>query len=467
MLQNPLKLLPKLSCTVLTTLLLSALVYAPLGNLFSIQTQAESYSAVENPEAFVTVSGKINDQNSFESFTDFNDLSKLPNQTDYVISGLSVEIKEVLNNESLFLNCDLEIPKSISETKKDCSLNFANQLQALQNLKSKNPSETKDLKPVLNQTNETKLKETKKDVENQNGILSIFSKNKAKINFISLQGKATRVEAIREQFTKDYSNTQIQYFTTQNIQDQKTELDKQIQDKISKEKKTKEQATGEIIQQKIDEEVAKLPKEQQNKIKELKTTTPITQDTIQKIDSIKTVDPNNANVSIDTNKLAKLNLPKDQQEAVKKAITNYNTQPVAIKTNLNNTLKEEAKKVGTNDNKVVSFLKGLVNGVEAEAWGCRRSARSQTYWWGSSIWVNDCLAKDISYGAMSVGAVFGIIAAWCGWATFGVCGLIFGIAGILVAWAGSTVAWLSDRCGGAGAYINRSWSGSVWFWYAC
>jgi hypothetical protein len=461
MLQNPLKLLPKISCTVLTTLLLSALVYAQLGNLFSIQTQAESYSAVESPEAYLTISGKTNDQNSFESFTNLNDLSKLPNQTDYVISGLSVEIKEVLNNESLFLNCDLEIPKSISETKKDCSLNFANQLQALQNLKSKNPSETKDLKPVLNQTNETKLKETKKDVENQNGILSIFSKNKAKINFISLQGKATRVEAIRKQFSKDYPKTQIQYFTTQNIQDQKNQLDKQIQDKVTKEKKTKEQATNEIIQQKIDEEVAKLPKEQQNKIKELKTTTPITQDTIQKIDSIKTVDSNNANVSIDTNKLAKLNLTKDQQEAVKKAITNYNTQPVAIKTNLNNTLKEEAKKVGTNDNKVVSALKGLVNGVEAEAGGCRRSASISWYWWGQRLYVNSCLINDVKFfGQLIVGAVGLAALTPCSWA----CGVFAFIIGTYVGW----LEWANGRCDNRGAYAYRSSSGgSPWVGNVC
>jgi hypothetical protein len=460
MLQNPLKLLPKISCTVLTTLLLSALVYAPLGNLFSIQTQAESYSAVESPEAYLTISGKTNDQNSFESFTNLNDLSKLPNQTDYVISGLSVEIKEVLNNESLFLNCDLEIPKSISETKKDCSLNFANQLQALQNLKSKNPSETKDLKPVLNQTNETKLKETKKDVENQNGILSIFSKNKAKINFISLQGKATRVEAIRKQFSKDYPKTQIQYFTTQNIQDQKNQLDKQIQDKVTKEKKTKEQATNEIIQQKIDEEVAKLPKEQQNKIKELKTTTPITQDTIQKIDSIKTVDSNNANVSIDTNKLAKLNLPKDQQEAVKKAITNYNTQPVAIKTNLNNTLKEEAKKVGTNDNKVVSFLKGVVNGVESEAWGCRRQTRVYSQWWGAQYHLNDCVVNDLYLAAGSVIAISGILALTA-------CPIACAVIAIVVSWHVVYITWLNAQCRGDGVMLNRNWSGSVWFWAVC
>lgn len=459
MLQNPLNLLAKISCTILTTLLLSALVYAPLSNLFSIQTQAESYSAVESPEAFVIVSGKTNDQNLYESFADFNYLSKFPNQTDYVISGLSVEIKEVLNNETLVLNCDLEIPKTVSEAKKDCAKNFANQLQALQNLKSKNPSETKDLKPVLNQTNETKLKESKKDIENQNGILSIFSKNKAKINFISLQGKAARVEAIRKQFSKDYPNTQIQYFTTQNIQDQKNQLDKQTQDKVTKEKKTKEQATNEIVQQKIDEEVAKLPKEQQNKIKELKTTTPITQDTIQKIDSIKTVDPTNANVSIDTNKLAKLNLPKDQQEAVKKAITNYNTQPVAIKTNLNNTLKEEAKKVGTNDNKVVSFLKGVVNGVEAEAGWCNGRVPIYWQWWGVQAHITQCNLDTINWIGGSVAAIAGFLAASpCAW--------FCGTAALIIALYLGYINWLNSRCGGNGVMLNYSY-GSVWFWSVC
>jgi hypothetical protein len=465
----------KISSLGLAGILMIATVASPLSSMFTVQALADTYSAIENPEAYLTVLGKTNNSGNIEGFADYSYLSKLNSSTDYVVTSLGINLPDVLNSEPLTLNCDLSTPKTVSETKKYCSVNFTNQLQALENLKNnaskQNNPEVKAIKPALKQVNNGKLSETKKELQNQNNILNfnLFSRNKAKINTISFQGKTKRIEQVKSEITKLYPQATIQYTTTKDIQDQQKALDKEVQDKVVKEGVSKEEASKTILNQKIQAEINKLPKQEQDKVKQVQNSNanikPISEQTIQKIESIKTIDENTGNTVLDQNKLNKLNITKEEQDTVKSAISTFNSQPITVKTNLTNTLQEEGKKVDTGNNKV-----SLLEGVKVEA-GCGEQASASWYWWGGRVRMNQCYAQRlrdsgaISFaGASASGVMCAIAGILAGWGAIG-CGLFVTVWGYISSYImrlGYDEYNIGRWCGGWARADVRAWGYSAY-----
>ncbi len=88
--------LSKLFLVLFTSFLALLTVVGPVSTILNITSQAADSSAINNPEAFLITSGKINSDNSVNSFTDYSYLDKLPNYTDYAVSGIGINVNKVL-----------------------------------------------------------------------------------------------------------------------------------------------------------------------------------------------------------------------------------------------------------------------------------------------------------------------------------------------------------------------------------
>ncbi len=99
--------------------------------------------------------------------------------------------------------------------------------------------------------------------------------------------------------------------------------------------------------------------------------------------------------------------------------------------------------------------------LEAMA-ACVEQASPAYYWWGFTVYMNDCLVNDIVFGLAGSAAIAGAIAAVCP-----PCGLVAGIiAGFLALYA-AWLVWADQHCGNQGAYIDSTWVGTPWISTVC
>ncbi len=430
----------QLATAVTAVFLVFSTLAAPISSLFSVQTQADTISAINSPEAYLAITGKTNINGTVEGYASYNYLSsKLPVTTDYAVNGLSIAVNGVIKGETLNLACDLDTPRVISEVVSYCSDNFYNQLLALENLNSnKGSDKAKQIKPVLKNLDNAKLQESKKEVKKKNLLEKLLnnSLSSVKISSLSLQGSVKTLETIKTQISKDFNKAtvEIQYVTTQELKTQQKQIEDKINDKITKEKKSKEQATAEVLDQYLKEFTAN----QQNS-----NLGNITKETVDKVESIKTIDENTGNVDLSQDKLSKLKLTKDEEKSVKKAISEFNKLSIAQKSNLNNILREEGKNIANSTNSKTAIIDGLVSGVKAEAGGCSQYLSWWWNWWGIRVYLNNCLVNDITLSAAIVFGGAGVFAGLCGGYTW-VCKTGLWMAGT---YNGPYIKWLSGKCG--------------------
>ncbi len=446
----------QLATAVTAVFLAFTTLTAPVSSLFSVQTQADTLSAINSPEAYLTVNGKTNSNSTVEGYASYGYLaSKLPVTTDYAISGLIIAVNGIIKGETLNLACDSETPKVISEITDYCSDNFYNQLLALENLNNnKNTDKAKQIKPVLKNTDNTKLQEAKKDVKKKNLLEKLLNNgsNSIKISSLSLQGSLKTLESIKTQISKDFNKAivDIQYTTTQELKTQQKQFDDKINDKVTKEKKSKEQATKEVAE----ELISKLSKEEQAKLKELQSQKPLSQNVITNVESIRIIDESTGNIVLSQDKLNKLKLDKDDEKTVKLAIGEFNKLSIAEKNNLSNLLKVEGRNIASATNSKAALVDGLVTGVKTEAIICNAYTINETYWWGIKTILDHCGAVKVSLGftLVSIGAsAFGPF----GW-------LVSAYSGVLAAFISA-----NDSVCGNGAILYRTWNSGWWVGSRC
>ncbi len=450
----------KLATAVTAFFLAFSTLAAPVSSLFSVQTQADTLSAINSPEAYLTVNGKTNSNGTVEGYASYGYLtSKLPISTDYAVSGLSIAVNGIIKGETLNLACDLETPKVISEVTDYCSDNFYNQLLALENLNNnKGLDKAKQIKPVLKNTDSNKLQESKKDVKKKNLLEKLLSNNSSsnsvKISSLSLQGSIKILETIKTQISKDFNKAtvEIQYTTTQELKIQQKLIEDKINDKVTKEKKSKEQATVEVL----DQYLKQFSANQQNG-----NLGNISKKTVEKVESIKTIDENTGNVVLSQDKLNKLKLAKVEENSVKQAITEFNKLSIAQKSNLNNVLNEEGKNITSGVNNKTALVSGLVGGVKAEAGWCSSYVPLYWYWWGVDAHITQCNIDTFNWVGGGYATIMGALAATpCGW----FCGTLAIIMGLELGY----INWLNSRCGGNGVMLHYVYRGPVyWFWTVC
>lgn len=327
------------------------------------------------------------------------------------------------------LTCDLDAPKLITELKTYCTQNFIDQLDVLSN--STNPS----LKPIKNILDTNKLKDTRKELDNQrsvlNKLLGLFATKTIQINQVSLQGKSDRISKLRDQIGRDTS-AQINYFTTQDLQKKQQEFEKNYNANADKQQS---QPT-------------------------------LTKAIVDKIDKIKKVDESTGKISLPQDQLKNLNLTKDQEQLVKRAIDNFNNLNILVRTNTNSMLGEEAKNKNTSNNKV-SLMGNLSNNVTVKASGCSSYTTvfyTRTFWYGADFVNTMCgWASAGIYISMIWLAISMTASALCD-VGYGLCWVGFwGVQSLIINQAG-TAAWKASQCGGIywGKSVLRIYGWNFW-----
>ena len=93
---------------------------------------------------------------------------------------------------------------------------------------------------------------------------------------------------------------------------------------------------------------------------------------------------------------------------------------------------------------------------------CVEVASPAYYWWGWTVYMNDCLVNDIVFGLAGSAAIAGAISAACPPCAV-VAGVIAGFLALYAAW----LAWADQHCGNRGAYIDGCWASAPWISTVC
>lgn len=94
---------------------------------------------------------------------------------------------------------------------------------------------------------------------------------------------------------------------------------------------------------------------------------------------------------------------------------------------------------------------------------CAEYASVAYYWWGYTLYMDDCLVNDIVFGLVGSAAIAGVIAAVCPPAA-----PVAGVIAALLAVYGGWLQWADVHCGNQGAYVDGSWGGGApWISTVC